>query len=76
MTPLQEKQLKDYIENHHCIVCNLKFGIERVYKTGMYQFCSEKCYTKFRELSSSGKWKERSKIGSQTDSKHYQSALM
>jgi len=33
---------------HFCIVCGITYGMEQVYKTGMYSFCSEKCYTKFR----------------------------
>lgn len=35
---------------YKCIVCSMNFGMDLVYKTGMYAFCSEKCYTAFRKM--------------------------
>lgn len=34
-----------------CTVCNITYGMEQVYKTGMYVFCSERCYSDYRKMS-------------------------
>lgn len=59
---------------HFCIVCKITYGMEQVYKTGMYRFCSEKCYANYRKLDSKTQLKlqERKRADPKTDRQLYQ----